>query len=162
MHSPRRFSSIQIVAVGLFSLSQGVIGQTTTPTPAETISTPPPATPSVVVISTPAKETDVTAINAKLDSIVIPEVRLENASLEDAVSQLRTVIAKIDEASPADQQVSILLDLTAKAQMRVDNKVRLTMDLKAESLRNILGVLAKEAGLEMAVKPSGVTLLATH
>ena len=162
MHSPRHLSSVQIVAIGLFSLSHAVCAQTVTPMPAETLITPPPTTPSVIVVSTPNKETDVTTINAKLDSIVIPEVKLENASLEDAVTQLRTVIAKIDEASPADKQVSILLDLTSKAQTRVDSKVRLTMDLKSESLRNILGVIAKEAGLEMGVKPGGVTLLATH
>ena len=163
MHSPRLLSSLQIVAIGLFSLSQVVCGQTVTPTPGDTVITVPAnktVTDSVVVTPTPSSKTDVTSVNAKLDSIVIPEVKLENASLEDAVAQIRTVVAKIDEASGADKQVSILVDLSPKAQKRVDSKVHLTMDLKAESLRNILGVIAKEAGLEVGVKPTGVTLTA--
>ena len=161
MHSPRLLASIQLAATGLFALSQTVVGQTVTPTPAAEMITVPAnksVTASVVVTPTPGTETDVTGINAKLDNIVIPEVKLENASLEDAVAQIRIVVAKLDASSPSDKQVSILVDLTPKAQKRVDSKVRLTMDLKAETLRSILGVIAKEAGLEVGVKSSGVTL----
>ena len=161
MHAPRPLSSLQVIAIGLFACSQVVCGQTVTPAPSADLITVPPnktVTDSVVVTSTPGTEADVTGINAKLDSIVIPEVKLENASLEDAVAQIRTVVAKLDTTAASDKQVSILVDLTPKAQKRVDSKVHLTMDLRAESLRNILGVIAKEAGLEVGVKPTGVTL----
>ena len=136
-------------------------GQTVTPKPAETLITPAPPQ-DVVITPVPSKVTDVAPINAKLDSIVLPELKMENASLEDAVTQIRTAILRADATTPGDKQISILVKLTPKAQTRVDNKVHLTMDLKAESLRNILGVIAKESGLEMGVRPDGVTLEAAR
>ena len=166
MNFPRQIASIRIVAaVGLCSWASMMHGQSVTPAPAQTTIAVPPdkaVTASVVVTPTPGDTTDVTAINAKLDGIVIPEVKLENASLEDALAQIRTVVAKLDASTPADKMVNIHLDLTPKATTRVNSKVRLTMDLKAETLRNILGVIAKEAGLEMGVKPEGVTLVGTR
>lgn len=94
---------------------------------------------------------DVTLINNKLDSIIIPRLDFNEATLSEAVAFVEERARKLD---PEHDGVSIMLDAPEAAGQRI------TLSLTDISLRAAIRYVADAANLKMKVEPYGVRVVA--
>ncbi|WP_035611114.1 M56 family metallopeptidase [Haloferula sp. BvORR071] len=120
----------------------------------------PPAVPPVTQDAAPADPTRV--ISNKLTTIVIPVVKFENTSLEEAVDFIRTKSKELDtaEKDPAKKGVNFIIRMPREGSGAPDpGKARITMDLKNVTMISALQKIADQTKLRFSVDESGLTFL---
>ncbi len=109
-------------------------------------------------IPAPSKEMQgyLDAMNAKLDGIIIPEMKCDKASLSDAVEQLRKAAHDNDKVADENAKgINIFVKLAQAAMPTAP----IALDLKTVSLRDALEAVAKQTGLTLKVEPYAVSLI---
>lgn len=101
------------------------------------------------------KASSVSPLQAKLDSIVIPRVKFENATLKQAVQYLvkKSVELDITTKDPAQRGVNIMLKSPSGT-----NGTTLSLDLSQISLGNVLKSIAELQGMHLQVEKTSVLL----
>ena len=106
------------------------------------------------------KESGNSAMNTKLDSIILPEVKLEKVLLSDAIEKVRAAAHDHDgvTSDPEAKGVNIFLKIPQTAQDRI-KEATITLDAKGDSLRKVLMTVAQQAGLKVKVESYAVALV---
>jgi len=101
------------------------------------------------------KASSVSPLQAKLDSIVIPRVKFENATLQQAVQSLvkKSVELDITTKDPAQRGVNIMLKSPSGT-----NGTTLSVDLSHTTLGNALKSIAELQGMHLQVEKTSVLL----
>lgn len=101
------------------------------------------------------KASSVSPLQAKLDSIVIPRVKFENATLKQAVQYLvkKSVELDITTKDPAQRGVNIMLKSPSGT-----NGTTLSVDLSHTTLGNALKSIAELQGMHLQVEKTSVLL----
>ena len=112
--------------------------------------------------SKPAPSAAAEQIDAKLDRIMLPEMKLNAVPLSDAINQIRVAAGQADTVgNPDERGVNIFLKVAPTAQKRLSN-VEITLDLKPALLRSDVKAMAEQANLEMKVDAQAVVLRAVN
>lgn len=94
------------------------------------------------------------AIIKKLDSLIIPQVVFENASLEEAIGFIRLKSTELDtaERDPAKKGVNVVIRKPRAVEGQPAPKpARITFEMKGAPLRRILGEVARQSGMRMKI-----------
>ena len=102
-----------------------------------------------------AKDPHQVALEKKLDKIVIPMVKFDDTSLEEAIDFLRLRSRELDTTT----EVSALKGVNLVVREGKAEPGRLTMDLRNVTLRKAIENVAEAAGLTMTVSSFTVTLI---
>ncbi len=94
-------------------------------------------------------------LQTKLDTIVIPQIRFSDATLEEAVVFLRQKSADLDTATTDPNQKGVNMILKTDA---ASDSAKISLDLKDVSLSQALRYITELANLKMTVEPFAVTL----
>jgi len=111
----------------------------------------------LLVAVTPRSVVDPTsAINTKLQNIIIPKMIFRNAKVGECINYLRAQSLRYDDDSstpPAQRGVNIILKADDAS-----NAAAITLDLKDVPLIEALRYIAELANLKMTVQPFAVTI----
>ena len=107
--------------------------------------------------------TSLTEINfKKLEKLVIPVVKFENTSLEEAIDFVRTKSKELDtaEKDPAKKGMDFVIMKPREGSKAPDPaKARVTLNLKSATVRTVLQEISKQTNLRFSISESGVTFL---
>ena len=121
-----------------------------------------PAAPRVTVNQAPAP-TGTMAIYTKLQNIVIPAVKFENTSLEEAIDFIRLRSKELDtaEKEPAKQGVNFVIRKPRGGDNNEPDpgKALVTLDMKNATIISVLGEMAKQTNLRFKVDEFAVTFV---
>lgn len=121
-----------------------------------------PAAPREVLNPPPPAASGTEAIFNKVKTIVIPVVKFENTSLEEAVDFIRTKSKELDtvEKDPAKKGVNFMIRKPREGNGAQDpGKARVTMDLKNVTMISALQEIAKQTKLRFTIDESGLTFV---
>ncbi len=110
----------------------------------------------------PSDDPEFDAVITKLKTIVIPVVKFEDTSLEEAVDFIRTKTKELDtaEKDPAKKGVNFMIRMPREASgAQNPGKARVSLDLKNATVITALSAIAKQTNLRYSVDGSGVTFL---
>ena len=104
----------------------------------------------------------VTALNAKLDGIVIPALQCNKNTLADVLETLRATARDHDVATTGAEEkgVNIFVTLPNGAHDKVMGTL-ITLDLKNVTLKKALEAVSEQSNLKMRVEPYAVALVAS-
>ena len=98
------------------------------------------------------------AIEKKLDAIVIPELEVENAELEDAISLLRNKAAESDpEKIPEKKGIIFVIRGNREGNDKSFKPGRITLQKKNATLRELISETSKQSGMGFKVDDFAVT-----
>ena len=121
-----------------------------------------PAVPRVT-FDEPRSDGGTEALFAKLKTIVIPVVKFENTSVEEAVDFIRLRAKELDtaEKDPTKQGVNFVIrkPRTGDTSAPDPGKARVTLELKNATILSVLTGIAKQANLRFKVDEFAVTFL---
>lgn len=96
----------------------------------------------------------------KLDTIIIPQIEFNDATIREAIDFVKQQAARLDtaEPDPAQRGVNIVLLLDPAAQEAAALS-RITLSLRNAPLRTILDFIAESAGLKTKIEPYAVAIV---
>lgn len=98
----------------------------------------------------------------KLETMVIPVVKFENTSLEEAIDFVRAKSTELDtaEKDPEKKGVNFVIRKPRGGGDAADpGKARVTLNLKSVTMLTVLQEMAKQTKLRFSISESGVTFL---
>ena len=104
----------------------------------------------------------VAAIEAKLDKIVIPLVKFEDTSLEEAIDFVRLRTVELDtETDRARKGINFVIrkPRTGAKDIPDPGQARLTVNLKDASVRKVLTEIARSSGMRFKVDAFAITFV---
>ncbi len=102
------------------------------------------------------------AIERKLDTIIIPELVLEDSTLEGALELLRNSAVKFDteEKDPAKQGLNFVIRGARKEDQKGFKQGRITLQKKNVTLRELIIEISKQSGMGFKTDDFAVTFFA--
>ena len=97
-------------------------------------------------------------IEKKLDAIVIPELEVENAEIEDAIGLLRTRAAESDtEKDPNQKGINFVIRRAREGDQKSFKRGLITLQKKNATLRELIVEISKQSGMGFKVDDFALT-----